>query len=476
MKDAEAVSRSLASAVPAEFQCKDQTPIHNGLAAVQSALEDVSMEEGPEQLLLRLQPPGLLAGLSATEHNRAAASGGYQQPRDAEDRAEDSGRQHSSAGPHVFAAHADATHILAALGDLIATEPIAVSGGSSLGPQDDATLLDAASAAASGAGGRDASAQQLALDIARDEFVINGVGLSGADSGAEEVLAAAQAAIADAVNSLMGAAAVTTVPGDGKHDDDEQDGVVVTGASILERVVQAGAEGVIRTACRTESGAVSFAVVRAAVSAVRGGMESVHIAPESAVAVPARITLSAGAFQVREIDDDEADVLELETGYLPQAPGATPESGPVTEDGRHCAHSRWEVGIRAVIEAPIVFRLVDIAAASRGDGGAISASSAASGDHPGRWNVPSSDKAAAGPSSGLLGRLVAVYRRRLGLPLPLKQGRRVQDAVESVGRSDEERCGGVWVDAGAGCQVQLLMIDEGVALSPALWSAVPAPR
>lgn len=125
----------------------------------------------------------------------------------------------------------------------------------------------------------------------------------------------------------------------------------------------------------------------------------------------------------------------------------------------------------AEVEAPVVFRLVDV----EGMSPATRAVRRAGGGGAGRWSfreggemASSADRDAA---SGVAGRIVAVFRRCLGIPLPLLPHLQPARAIASpadlrIGGSATES---VWMDAGTGCSVSVLFVDAGVPITPALW-------
>ncbi|KAA0146612.1 hypothetical protein FNF27_03319 [Cafeteria roenbergensis] len=147
--------------------------------------------------------------------------------------------------------------------------------------------------------------------------------------------------------------------------------------AVLRSVGGAAASQLVRTACRTESGAVAFAVVRAAVGPVAAA-QGLELLPDSAVGIPATIDVSAGGFW----------------------------SGG----------AGWEAGVVGEVEAPVVFRLVDVEGPAR---------------------------AVASPAGA------------------------------RVGGADADS---VWVDAGRGCSVAVLFVDAGVPITPALWRGPQARR
>lgn len=216
-------------------------------------------------------------------------------------------------------------------------------------------------------------------------------------------------------------------------------GEPVDRAAVLRAVGEAAAAELVRTACRTESGAVGFAVVRAAVGAAASA-EGLELLPDSAVGIPAAIGVSAGGFWA--------------------------------------AGAGWEAGVVGEVEAPVVFRLVDV----EGMGPATRTARRAGGGGAGRWAfreggemASSAERDAAG---GVAGRVVAVFRRCVGLPLPLLPRRQPAQAVASPA---DARIGGVaaesvWMDAGRGCSVAVLFVDAGVPITPALWRGGQAKR
>ncbi|KAA0155792.1 hypothetical protein FNF31_06034 [Cafeteria roenbergensis] len=174
----------------------------------------------------------------------------------------------------------------------------------------------------------------------------------------------------EAAQSLLGQHSVIEASQEEGSDDCAEPSAAAAGGA-------GPSSGLVRTACRTESGAVAFAVVRAAVGPVAAA-QGLELLPDSAVGIPATIDVSAGGFW----------------------------SGG----------AGWEAGVVGEVEAPVVFRLVDVEGPAR---------------------------AVASPAGA------------------------------RVGGADAES---VWVDAGRGCSVAVLFVDAGVPITPALWRGPQARR
>jgi len=381
----------LADAVPPEF--REMSP---SAGLDEAAARVPGSGAGLDALVLALQPPGVQVALTAADARRAALSGGYQPLGDAS-----SGLPPPSSagfGWEALEGAQSATEALAMLA--AATEPAA--------PAVVTGEVDRIAGAAKRPA-RDASAAQLRLDVARDEFVVCGTGLSGAEVGAEAVLAAVAAAVVAAARAALGPAAVRGAPG------------AAEAASALAAIAAAAAASALRSACRTDSGAVAFAIVRRLLDDVIRE-RSLHLAPDSAAALPAVIDVDVGPY-------------------------------------RDCEGAAWRVGARCRIEAAVVFRVVDVGAASEAGAGAPGGRGA---DGRG-WDFSGGGRGSggAGAGGGDLGRVVAVFRSRLGLRLPLRWG-------QPAGAEADGEDGG-WESCGRGCEVRVVFVDAGVPVTPSLW-------
>ena len=119
--------------------------------------------------------------------------------------------------------------------------------------------------------------------MARDEFVVNGRGLSGATLGAAGVVDAVQSVMLKAASSLLGEWSEGKAPSEsrgvvvagslgGEEEETEEEDGSGRGSLQTSGAWFEASLGLVRAACRTESGAVSLAVVRAALAAAAGAI------------------------------------------------------------------------------------------------------------------------------------------------------------------------------------------------------------
>jgi hypothetical protein len=183
------------------------------------------------------------------------------------------------------------------------------------------------------------------------------------------------------------------------------------------------ARELLRMACRTESGSVAYAITKRMVVGMEDRHSEVHLSPDSSQQLPTRLRLSVGAYQRGE---------------------------------------EWDVGLRASLEAVLVFRVVRVSD-SEGVGGSGRGERFASlGSGPGargRWDFADASDSASAP--GTVGRIVTVVTRCVGYPLP--GGGVVVPALPA----------GQWEDVGPQVRVRLLFVDSDVDIAgSALWTHI----